>query len=294
MTQLEPFSTACTQRLTLADGRQLGYAEYGVPGGIPVLFCHGAPGSRLSIFPELGQAAAARGLRIIAPDRPGYGLSTFKHRHSLLDWVSDARELLTALAIDRCKVIGFSMGSMYAFACAYVLQERVEQLAIIGAAAPLEVDGVLEGLSTTSCELFALARADVPAFSNIINAMAADAETVFASMAATMSRSDSNYLAAQRPAFIADYGATVATGAEGVINDLVLAANPWGFAPEAIRCPVDLWVGSEDSNTPPAMTRHMASVLPDSRVFELPGAGHCCLYSHWEGILDALFAPGTD
>lgn len=277
--------------ITLANGRQLGYAEYGSPTGTPVLFCHGAPGSRLSIFTEMSRAAAARNIRLIAPDRPGYGLSTFTPSNSLLDWVSDASELLVRLEIQSCTVIGFSMGSMFAFACAYALPKQIERVAIIGAAAPMEVEGVLEGLSTTSCELFALARADIPAFSNIINSMTSDGTALFAAMTATMSEPDKIILGARPQAFTTDFSATLASGAQGVINDLVLAANPWSFSATNIECHVDLWVGSEDSNTPPAMTRHMASVIPDNRVFELQGEGHCCLYTHWEAILDALLEP---
>ncbi len=277
--------------ITLADGRQLGYAEYGSPTGAPVLFCHGAPGSRLSIFTEMSQAAAKRNLRLIAPDRPGYGLSTFIPSHSLLDWASDAGELLAKLEIQNCKIIGFSMGSMFAFACAYALPKQIERVAIIGSAAPMEVEGVLDGLSTSSRELFALARTDTSAFGNVISSMAKDGASLFVVMASTMSPPDGAFLNAHSQAFTTDFSATLAGGTHGVINDLVLAANPWGFSPTAIKSHVDLWVGSEDSNTPPAMTRYMAKVLPDNRVFELPGEGHCCLYIHWEAILDVLLEP---
>jgi pimeloyl-ACP methyl ester carboxylesterase len=276
------------QIITLADGRQLGYAEYGSSTGTPVLFCHGAPGSRLSIFADMDQAAAQRGIRLISPDRPGYGLSTFKPSDSLLDWTNDARELLVKLEIQRCKVIGFSMGSMFAFACAHALPQHIERVAIVGAAAPMEVDGVLDGLSATSCELFALARADVTAFSKAIESMASDGSTVFAAMNATMSEPDKLILAENPKAFTTDFNAAVATGAQGVTNDLVLAANPWGFSPAEIKCHVDLWVGSEDTNTPPAMTHHIAIILPHNRVFELQDEGHCCLYIHWGDILDTL------
>jgi pimeloyl-ACP methyl ester carboxylesterase len=155
----------------------------------------------------------------------------------------------------------------------------------------MELEGVLNGLSATSCELFALARADVGAFSKVIESMVSDGSAVFNAMSATMSDSDKVILAAHTQAFTTDFSATVTTGAQGVITDLVLAANPWSFSPADIKCHVDLWVGSEDSNTPPAMTRYMASALQDNRVFELQGAGHCCLYTHWEAILDALLEP---
>ncbi len=277
--------------ITLADGRQLGYAEYGLPTGTPVLFCHGAPGSRLSIFADMSQAAAERNIRLISPDRSGYGLSTFTPSKSLLDWANDARELLATLNIQRCKVIGFSMGSMFAFAFAHALPKHIERISIVGSAAPMEMEGVLDGLSVTSCELFALARADVEAFSDAIKSMTNDGASLFAAMTATISEPDKLILAAHTQAFTTDFNATVASGAQGVITDLVLAANPWGFSPTKIKCHVDLWVGTEDSNTPPAMTRHMASVLPNNRVFELQDGGHFCLYTHWEAVLDALLEP---
>jgi hypothetical protein len=63
------------ERLRLPDGRGLGFRVYGDPRGLPVLFLHGTPGSRLkfSIADEAGKAlglgdrrAGPLGLR---PDR---------------------------------------------------------------------------------------------------------------------------------------------------------------------------------------------------------------------------------
>ncbi len=48
--------------LTLADGRQLGYAEYGDPQGIPLLALHGTPGSRF-MFALGDEPARDKGLR---------------------------------------------------------------------------------------------------------------------------------------------------------------------------------------------------------------------------------------
>src|SRR5258708_29509614 len=59
----------------LADGRTVGYADYGSAAATAVLWCHGGPGSRAEpahLAPQAGQA----GLRIIGIDRPGYGSST--------------------------------------------------------------------------------------------------------------------------------------------------------------------------------------------------------------------------
>ena len=57
-----------------ADGRQLGFAEYGDPNGLVVLAFHGVPGARY-MFRPTAVPAKRLSMRIVAPDRPGYGLS---------------------------------------------------------------------------------------------------------------------------------------------------------------------------------------------------------------------------
>ena len=53
--------------IQLQDGRWLGYAEWGEPGGAPLFFFHGWPGSRLE--GRLGdEAAREKGVRLIAQD----------------------------------------------------------------------------------------------------------------------------------------------------------------------------------------------------------------------------------
>ena len=47
--------------IRLSDGRALGYAEYGSPLGEPVIYCHGAPSSRVEGNLSLHAVAADRG-----------------------------------------------------------------------------------------------------------------------------------------------------------------------------------------------------------------------------------------
>ena len=66
-----------TPAVTLPDGRTLAYEEYGDPDGRPVLSFHGGLSSRLDAAPA-DQAALTLGVRIVSPDRPGMGLSTYQ------------------------------------------------------------------------------------------------------------------------------------------------------------------------------------------------------------------------
>ncbi len=64
------------QRVTRPGNRTVGFAEYGDPNGFPVVFFHGTPGSRIGGRLAGGWAREA-GCRLVALDRPGFGLSTF-------------------------------------------------------------------------------------------------------------------------------------------------------------------------------------------------------------------------
>jgi pimeloyl-ACP methyl ester carboxylesterase len=77
------------QTIQLANGRTLGFAEYGPPEGTPLLYFHGHPGSRLelTLFDGL-ELALSPAPRIIAVDRPSIGLSDFQPGRHFVDWPS--------------------------------------------------------------------------------------------------------------------------------------------------------------------------------------------------------------
>ena len=84
--------------------------------GLPLFYIHGLPASRLE--GKLIEAAAlGNGIRVIAPDRPGYGISDFQPGRRLLDWPCDVKALADRLSINRFMVLGVSGGGPYALAC---------------------------------------------------------------------------------------------------------------------------------------------------------------------------------
>src|SRR5690348_4059248 len=104
-------------RMRLNDGRSVGYAEFGLPTGRPVVYCHGFPASRLEA--QFTHSSARKfGARIVALDRPGYGLSTFVPGRQIKDWALDVSEVADALELERFAVLGVSGGAPYALACA--------------------------------------------------------------------------------------------------------------------------------------------------------------------------------
>src|SRR3990170_2014058 len=121
--------TSLVQRL--ADGRRIGYAEFGDAQGAAVIAIHGTPGSRL-MFALTDRAARERRLRIIAPERPGYGLSDFHPKQTLKHAADDMKAFVDALGLDRFAVIGVSGGAPYAVATAAAMGDRIALLSPVG------------------------------------------------------------------------------------------------------------------------------------------------------------------
>ncbi|KAI1177018.1 Alpha/Beta hydrolase protein [Nemania sp. FL0916] len=131
-----------SQTLRLPDGRVLGFAEYGSPTGKPVFFFHGFPSSRLEAAGIL-KLAPRPDVRIIAPERPGFGLSTFDPTHRVADWPAAVSALAAHLDIPQFAILGGSGGAPYALACARALPpEMISTVGLLAPAAPWTEGGI--------------------------------------------------------------------------------------------------------------------------------------------------------
>jgi len=115
-----------SQTITLPDGRHLGYLISGK--GMPVIYFHGTASSRLEIqlLKQLTQ-----NLKLIAVDRPGYGLSTYKPRKNLQDFNKDLNFLVTHLNLTQFNILGWSGGGIFALAYMTHFPQKVKQGVII-------------------------------------------------------------------------------------------------------------------------------------------------------------------
>lgn len=112
------------QSLELADGRQLTWQEFGVPGGRPVLYFHG--GGSVSLEAGLyHREAVQRNIRLIATNRPGARGSTLCPGRPVAAYSNDLNELLDSLKIDQFACLGESNGGMVTLAVAATMAPRV-------------------------------------------------------------------------------------------------------------------------------------------------------------------------
>jgi pimeloyl-ACP methyl ester carboxylesterase len=292
-------STMIDKTIRLPDGRQLGYAEYGNLDGMPLLFFHGIPGSRLQLK---GFDAPARntGVRMIAPDRPGCGLSDFQPKRTILDWVHDVEALADSLHLEDFAVMGISGGGPYAAATAYQLPKQVTRLVLVSSVCPLTFPGATIGMLPAIHLTFRLARRAPWAVNLMMKNVArsrnqperirkrAQRSRLPAADVAVLGNDEflKTLLAGSREAF--------RSGTRGAAWDFVLCARPWGFRLEEIQVPTLLWHGEADVNAPVSMGRTIARVIPNCQATFLPGEGHLSLArKYMEEILRSIFSKET-
>jgi pimeloyl-ACP methyl ester carboxylesterase len=281
--------------IRLADGRDLGYVEYGDPDGRPVLFFHGFGSSRLVRHPD-DSIATSLGLRMIAPDRPGIGLSTPKPGRRMVDWPDDVRQLVDALGIRTFTILAWSGGAPYALACAVAMPDRVQLCGLVSGAAPL---AGARGPDYMHAGLWTAVRAADHAPWMVRLAMwkwgrgqRRDPERHLAAAVERMVEADRVIMRdpALRALMVRNATELYRQGRRGLYDEALVLARPWGFDPEDVPVPVLLWHGGHDRTVPPAMGRHMARVLPDCRAVFYPGEGHHLVYDRWREILTTLAA----
>jgi pimeloyl-ACP methyl ester carboxylesterase len=279
--------------IVLRDGRALAYAEWGDLVGCPVVLLHGTPGSRLLCPDE--EATAAAGVRLITIDRAGYGRSDPHPGRTLLDWPDDVLELLDALDLPSCPVLGWSGGGPNALAVAFRLPDRVPTLGLAASSGPIDTTpGALdsEGFSATTWAAIELLRRDRPAgiaaFGVLRSTFGSDWESLFE--AENWREPDQGVLA--DPEILAAMktlvGEAARQGPAGYVEDDVAEYGPWGFSVGDIQQPTTIWCGTVDAPDILKTADYFAATIPHATSLIYPGEGHLFPFNHWAEMLQAL------
>ena len=259
--------------VALPDGRELGYAETGDPEGEPLLVFHGVPSGRLGAA-AFDRVAREHGARVIAPERPGVGISDPAPDRTMTDWPADAAALLDALGVESAPVFGVSGGGPYALACGALAPDRFPRIAISCGIAPMAAIGPADRLVFRAARY---APRTVGAFLRVeeFAERYAPERTVErrATAAAPCDRAIwrgelGRLLVAAGPAARQQHGNAA------FVRDLQLYASDWGFDLGTVDVPVGLWYGRADRIVPVAMGRYLMEALPTAEAHFYPEFGH--------------------
>ena len=281
--------------VTLADGRRLGYAEYGHAQGPLVLWFHGTPGARRQIPPIGRDAACVLGLRIVCLERPGVGDSTEHIYEHLSDWAADVVVAAEQLGHERFMVVGLSGGGPYALACAHELPGRVVGVGLLGSVTPVTGDEIVaEGIVKLALPfhdiLNAIRRPLGIGLWGLVQAVRPLAHPLVLGCARIMPRGDR--LVLSDPEYEAMFVDDLVSGAnrqfQAMVNDVILMGKPWGFSLSDVTVPVRWWHGDADPFVPLAQAQRAAALLPDVELRVRHGESHLGGFAAADEVLSVL------
>lgn len=282
--------------ITLPDGRRLAYVVLGDPGGFPVLVLHGTPGSSRQVA---GLAGAARdhGIALIAPDRAGYGGSSYDPRRTIASGARDLGHLLRQAGLETCAVVGLSGGGPTALACGVLLADWVSAIATVGGVAPLVPRD--PSLPPDRLMIKTARHSELGArflFSAIVWAGRTRPEKALDRFASLLAEPDSRLLrdnADLRDALLDDLRHPSPTTARAAARDFWLFARRWDVDIGDMTVPAHIWHGTDDRNVPVAHARVIATRCPSSQVHLVAGGGHMLL-GNLEQIIASVSAHTND
>lgn len=266
--------------VTLADGRML-HAYDVVPDEAPrltLVWHHGSPQTGAPLTPVLA-AAAGRGIRVFSYGRPSYGGSGPHPGRDVASSAADVGAVADALGIGRFTAMGASGGGPHALAGAALLGDRVSGVVTLAGIAPF----------TTAFDWFA----EMASPAGIRSAF--DGRDARAAFEETAQFDPSQFVAADFAALEGawaslgeDVGRSDAHGPDGLIDDDVAFASPWGFDLAEVAAPVLVVQGALDRVVPPAHGEWMARMLPHAELRVRPGDGHVSVLDAVPAAMDWL------
>jgi pimeloyl-ACP methyl ester carboxylesterase len=262
-------SAGRSRTVELRSGGSVPVVEAGE--GPPLVLLHGSGTSSLSLLAVLDRL---EGVRALAPDRPGFGLSDpapvprERFRAAAIAFVDG---LLDALGLQESAVGGSSMGGTWALWHALAHPDRVSRLVLLGSA-PL-----LPGTRAPA----ALRVMSAPVFGDLLGRVAKPNRKAVVRFLGVMGEKDT---IVRHPGLV---DAQVAAGADPVaasanLAELRACMTPIAFRRSAflrpdelrrLRAPTLIVWGDHDPVGGPEVAHAVAQLIPEARLELLPG-GH--------------------
>ena len=269
------------RRVDVGGGSSVNVEERGA--GAPVVLVHALPSS-IGDWADLPERLASHGIRAIAYDRVGFGLSSRPEPEpGRYTTASNARELgalLDALGIEKATLVGWSYGGGVVIRFASEHPDRVERLVLLSSVGPAMPEGGVVDVFLSSPYLLEWVAGVRPLGRAVVADMVADA---FSGEAAVP------------PGWVERTRAMLAI--PGTLTSLAFESardREVPLEPQRIRAPTLVVCGSADRLTPLAVSQDLAGHIAGARLEVVTGGSHMLPATHGEELarMVADFARG--
>ena len=228
-------------------------------------------------------------IRIISPDRPGIGISTFQENRKFLDWGNDIPQLADSLGLIKYSIFGLSGGAPHVLACIIADSTRIVNASIISGATPYDYKGTLKGMwfPVKLIHWFASMKKDKQLRKFIRN----DFEGLINKPERRMKQFQKYLPKPDRTLMInhPEYGwefidgskESYRQGIDAVVQEWKLYVSDWQIKLNTIRFPINLWYGSEDKMAPIYRGNYYDDELPNSSLKVVENEAHFSLIRNY-------------
>jgi pimeloyl-ACP methyl ester carboxylesterase len=259
-------------RLYLSTGEMVNVLSQG--SGEAVVMVHGLPGTGYD-WRDTSDELAGLGHRAIAYDRVGYGRSLPRKngRFTPAGNAADLLAVLEGMVLRDVTVVGWSYGGVTAMMAAMQQPNRIRRLVLVGTGGPDSADAAppepsLGMRAFYSTPMLRYRRA-VPPFGEGLMKMLSD-------VAFSGGPQPDWWFDSVRANF-ASWETTLAYRAEMLGTDTDEGVE---FDVGKIAVPTLLLHGDDDRLAPVAISRYLASTIPDATLVEYPGGSHMLPVTH--------------
>lgn len=272
--------------ITLNDGQQLSYMEYGKKEGIPVFYFHGFPGSHLDVKLFTNDDELLKNnIRLIAVDRPGYCESNAIDNRSLIDWALSMENFADLLDLEKFSIMAYSGGAPFAYACAHQMPDRLNEVVIVSGMTPANAPEAKKGAAMM------IPKAPKLILKGMMKMLQSKPEKLEANMRKGFPEVDQ--LVYDVPEVKAVMMGTIDLGLRngylGAYQDAVIYKNYWDFDLSDIELPIRLYHGEQDLNVKIESALYVIDKLPNCISKVYPDEGHLSLiYIHAHEIMRTL------
>lgn len=210
--------------------------------------------------------------RVIVVDTRGHRNSTAAGAFTLDDLADDWLAILNAEQVDQAALCGISMGGMIAMNFALAHPTRVAALALLNTSADRDPRAI-----RVQFRLMAETVRHVGFVRPLIN-------TIAAGMFGRTARRTQVALVEQELDRVREKDRDDVYWAVRAVTDRTFLRPRL----DAVTCPTRVIVGSEDTTTPPVLSRRITAAVTGARMVTLPAIGHLSVLEAPEAVADAL------
>jgi len=290
-----PLTPHAVGSTVLDDGRELGWASFGDPGGDTVFWFHGTPGGRSQLPHDIDELARAARLRIVGVERPGTGHSTPYRYRQVIEFVDDLRQVADDLGAERFACVGLSGGGPFVLAVAHELPDRMVCGEVLGGVGPTRgTDAILSHTLLLVPLTGTLERIAEPAgqlMTSLIRRVAPYANTAIDMFFHLQpgDRHAMNERTLDKRQMTADLvDAAYRSGLQAPFEDLILFGKHWGFELKDITVPITFHAGNSDIIVPYVHAERQAKRVPGARLRTHHKRGHFAAFTNPHEIIDDI------